>query len=190
MNDICGHHCHFERLVRTYKECTAGLNKLLWGSVRNLSKDIVTVCVEGIKWNYEGVSIKDFNWNCEEELYREVWWLLTHYERVCLSVTFLLILPSPKVFTPDDPPRPSRPKAGLGLVRIMMRMMSFTRHSSVRQWWPCWIQRWILRTSGFHRLRGSAWSALGQIVKLGKRNKQIFLYVFMRGSVRCQRSRF
>ena len=24
----------------------------------------------------------------------------------------------------DDPPRPSRPKAGLGLVRIMMRMMT------------------------------------------------------------------
>ena len=33
---------------------------------------------------------------------------------VCVFVTFLLILPSPKVFTPDDPPRPSRPKAGLG----------------------------------------------------------------------------
>ena len=31
-----------------------------------------------------------------------------------MFVTFLLILPSPKVFTPDDPPRPSRPKAGLG----------------------------------------------------------------------------
>ena len=42
---------------------------------------------------------------------------------VCLSVTFLLILPSPKVFTPDDPPRPSRPKAGLGLVMIMLMTM-------------------------------------------------------------------
>ena len=40
---------------------------------------------------------------------------------VCVSVTFLLILPSPIVFTPDDPPRPSRPKAGLGLVMMMMR---------------------------------------------------------------------
>ena len=39
---------------------------------------------------------------------------------VCLSVTFLLIFPSPKVFTSDDPPRPSRPKAGLGLVFTMM----------------------------------------------------------------------
>ena len=41
---------------------------------------------------------------------------------VYMSVTFLLILPSPKVFTPDDPPRPSRPKASLGLVIIMMIM--------------------------------------------------------------------
>ena len=41
---------------------------------------------------------------------------------VCLSVTFLLILPSPKVFTPDDPPRPSWPKAGLGLVMIMLML--------------------------------------------------------------------
>ena len=40
-----------------------------------------------------------------------------------MYVTFLLILPSPKVFTPDDPPRPSRPKAGLGLVMIMMMIM-------------------------------------------------------------------
>ena len=32
---------------------------------------------------------------------------------VCMYVTFLLILPSPKVFTPDDLPRPSRPKAAL-----------------------------------------------------------------------------
>ena len=36
---------------------------------------------------------------------------------------FLLILPFPIVFTPDDPPRPSRPKAGLGLVMMMMMMM-------------------------------------------------------------------
>ena len=27
---------------------------------------------------------------------------------------------TPKVFFPDNPPRPSRPKAGLGLVMIMM----------------------------------------------------------------------
>ena len=42
---------------------------------------------------------------------------------VCMYVTFLLILPSPKVFPPDDLPRPSRPKAGLGLVMMMMMMV-------------------------------------------------------------------
>ena len=30
---------------------------------------------------------------------------------------------TPKVFSPDDPPRPSRQKAGLGLVMIMMMMI-------------------------------------------------------------------
>ena len=32
----------------------------------------------------------------------------------------------PEVFPPDDLPRPSRPKAGLGLVTIMMRMAMIT----------------------------------------------------------------
>ena len=40
-----------------------------------------------------------------------------------MCVTFLLILPFPKVFTPDYPTRPSRPKVGLGLVMMMMMMI-------------------------------------------------------------------
>ena len=35
----------------------------------------------------------------------------------------------------DDPPRPSRPKAGLGLVSIMMMMMP-QRYGSWKQWFP------------------------------------------------------
>ena len=42
---------------------------------------------------------------------------------VCMFVTFLPILPSLTVFTSDDPPWPSRPKAGLGVVMIMMMLL-------------------------------------------------------------------
>ena len=51
--------------------------------------------------------------------------------------------------------------------RWLKKEKVLTRHSNVRQWWPCWSQRWIRRTWGCHRLHGSAWSVC-RLSKLSK----------------------